>query len=94
LGCVLGTASTRILTNAKNVSSLVNLRRPKMEKIFMAKINAEIDRLAKKYGSNNEVVAYNLEYDLNAFSVLVIQEYRKAMNEKEPYSLPDEVAHG
>jgi len=65
-----------------------------MGKLFMHKINEEIEKLAKKYSSGNEVVEYNLDYDLNLFSVLVINEYRKALNEKEPYSLPDEVIHG
>jgi len=65
-----------------------------MEKHFMAKINQEIERLAKKYGSNNEVVAFNLEYDLNAFSLLVIQEYRRAFSDKDEYELPDDVVHG
>ena len=65
-----------------------------MEKHFMTKINAEIEKLAKKYSDGNEVVEFNLEYDLNSFSVMVLQEYRKAMSDKDPYSLPDEVVHG
>ena len=65
-----------------------------MEKNFMTKINQRVEELARKYSDGNEVVEFNLEYDLNAFSVMVLQEYRKAMSDKDPYSLPDEVVHG
>jgi hypothetical protein len=76
------------------ITKLLTRTEEKMEKHFMTKINNEIEKLAKKYSDGNEVIEFNLEYDLNAFSLMVIQEYRRALSDKDPYSLPDEVIHG